>query len=437
MRRQRRALLSLALSGALLAAALPALPANASMDAAAGGVQGANISHAVAPTSAAMHRDPRRVDVFVNKQYPLKPQNYVPSTKAVSRSSVRLQTEAASAYNKMAKAAAADGVQIKAVSGYRSYARQVELFNYYTKLYGKEYASRISAVPGTSEHQTGLAMDVGNYNGACALEECFEDTAVGRWVAKHAQKYGFILRYPKGQENVTGYAYEPWHFRYVGTSLANSYKASGAKTLEHYYGVAAAQKQYRYAQYTGAVYDRASTSGAKKVGTIRKYTKVEYRKWDAKNRRDEVKLNGRWVWTNATNRTMPASEYRYAQKTAAVYDRADKATAKQVGTLHRGSKVKFATWNSKNRRDEIWYNGRWVWSGNTNRTKPAAEYRYAQKTGATYDRASKSGGQRVGTITCGERVVYSQWNAKNRRDEVWHNGRWVWTPVTNRSKPRC
>ncbi|MFJ2617977.1 D-alanyl-D-alanine carboxypeptidase family protein [Glutamicibacter sp. NPDC087344] len=184
-----------------------------------------------------INRDPQSISVFVNKNYPLSPKKFVPKTVAVSGTNVRLQPEAAKAYSKMVKDAKKSGVKIAAVSGYRSYARQSELFNRYTKLYGKTYASRISAVPGTSEHQTGLAIDVGNSNGACGLQSCFEKTPVGKWVATNGYKYGFILRYPKGQESATGYAYEPWHFRYVGSSLAKDYRNSGARSFEAYYGL--------------------------------------------------------------------------------------------------------------------------------------------------------------------------------------------------------
>lgn len=187
-------------------------------------------------------RNPNHLDVFVNKSYPLKPAKYTPKTKTVGGTGISLRPEAANAYNKMVKAAKKSGVRVKLISGYRSYNRQAQLFNQYTRLYGKKYAERISAKPGTSEHQTGLAADVGNYNGACALQSCFESTPVGKWMKKNSHKYGFILRYPKGQESITGYAYEPWHFRYVGTSLAKSYKNSGAKTFEHYHGVATTKK---------------------------------------------------------------------------------------------------------------------------------------------------------------------------------------------------
>ncbi|NAZ16711.1 SH3 domain-containing protein [Glutamicibacter soli] len=234
--------LAAALAVALSATLLPAVPAGAAV-----GIE--NTSHsqiaavlAVPSAQRGITRDPSSTQVFVNKNYPLKPSRFAPKTTAVSKSGVRLQPQAASAFTKMAKAAARDGVRIVPVSGYRSYARQAELFARYTKLYGKSYASRISAVPGTSEHQTGLAIDVGNANSACGLQECFARTPVGQWVAKHGSKFGFIIRYPKGQEAVTGYAYEPWHLRYLGTATAKSYKSSGAASLEAYYGVAGAKR---------------------------------------------------------------------------------------------------------------------------------------------------------------------------------------------------
>ncbi|PRA10481.1 hypothetical protein CQ010_13460 [Arthrobacter sp. MYb211] len=202
------------------------------------------VNPASLPVAAArkLDRNPSHLDVFVNKSYPLKPAKYVPKTSKVQGTGIRLHPEAVKAYNKMVKDAKKSGVRIQLISGYRSYDRQAQLFNQYTRMYGKKYAERISARPGTSEHQTGLAADVGNSNGACALQSCFENTPVGKWTKKNAHKFGFILRYPKGQESVTGYAYEPWHFRYVGTSLAKSYTNSGAKTFEHFHGVAATKK---------------------------------------------------------------------------------------------------------------------------------------------------------------------------------------------------
>ena len=92
-------------------------------------------------------------------------------------------------------------------------------------------ASQFSSRPGHSEHQSGLAADFIGAGGKCWVEECFERTAAGHWLAQHAHEYGFILHYPKGKESVTGFQYEPWHFRYVGKELAGALQQSGL-TLE-------------------------------------------------------------------------------------------------------------------------------------------------------------------------------------------------------------
>lgn len=187
-------------------------------------------------------RNPAKADVLVSKFYPLVPKTYAPKTSTISGTGIRLQTTTATAYRKLAAAAKKDGVNIKLTSGYRSYAAQKQIVDQYTAWYGSAYALRIAAKPGTSEHQTGLSIDVGNYNRACALQDCFANTPVGKWMAKNAPKYGFVLRYPKGQESVTGVKYEPWHFRYVGPAQANAMVKKKSKTLEHYYGVATAPK---------------------------------------------------------------------------------------------------------------------------------------------------------------------------------------------------
>ena len=200
----------------------------------------AMIATAAAAAISKPPRDPAKSDVLVNKKYPLVPRKYVPRLTEVPGTGIRLQPQAAAAYKKLAAAARRDGVDIRLTSGYRSYAVQKGLLEKYTRAYGSTYAQRIAAKPGTSEHQTGLAIDVGNRNRACALRACFATTKVGRWMAKNAPAHGFILRYPKGMESVTGYAYEPWHFRYVGTAQAKAMAGSKSKTLEHFYGVAPA-----------------------------------------------------------------------------------------------------------------------------------------------------------------------------------------------------
>ena len=118
------------------------------------------------------------------------------------------------------KASQAAGFDLMLVSGYRSQATQKELYDGYVSSQGQEAADRISARPGTSEHQTGMVVDIGRSDSQCELDTCFGDTAEGKWLAEHAHEYGFIIRYPQGKEAIVGYQYEPWHIRYVGRELA-------------------------------------------------------------------------------------------------------------------------------------------------------------------------------------------------------------------------
>lgn len=180
-------------------------------------------------------RDPASPTAFVNAAHPLDPVDYVPAElETVTGSGDRLVPEAAAATRELVEAAALAGHPLAVESGYRSYARQSELFNSYAARYGEAYASRISATPGTSEHQLGLAVDLGLTSGLCSLQACFGDTEAGQWIAEHADDYGFIIRYPEGSEEVTGYSYEPWHLRYLGEATAADYAASKAGTYEEY-----------------------------------------------------------------------------------------------------------------------------------------------------------------------------------------------------------
>ncbi|BFH17481.1 M15 family metallopeptidase [Paenibacillus melissococcoides] len=144
-----------------------------------------------------------------------------------------MRKEAAEALEALFAGAEQDGITLNAVSGYRSYQRQQSLFNHYVETQGKEYASRVSAVPGTSEHQTGLAIDVSSPSVGNVLEEVFGDSEEGKWLAEHAHEYGFIIRYPKDGESITGYVYEPWHIRYVGKEAADAIYSEGT-TLEQF-----------------------------------------------------------------------------------------------------------------------------------------------------------------------------------------------------------
>lgn len=133
------------------------------------------------------------------------------------------------AYVRMKQASGYENMSI--ISGFRSYAKQESTFNYWVSIDGYERATTYSAKPGQSEHQTGLAMDI------TSLNQSYGNTSEGKWLAAHCHEYGFIIRYPKGKTDITGYIYEPWHVRYLGTSTAKLVHDSGL-TLEEFLGVA-------------------------------------------------------------------------------------------------------------------------------------------------------------------------------------------------------
>lgn len=182
--------------------------------------------------------DPTSMWVVSNKLRPLQPINYAPSDLTNVGNGHQMRSGAASAYVKMQSSASAAGHTITAQSGYRSYNTQVATYNRWVSELGKAEADRQSARPGHSEHQTGLAIDVGG--DGCNVAECFGSKPSGIWVAAHAHEYGFIIRYPDGKEHITGYLYEPWHLRYVGTALAAEMKRTGTQTMEEFFGLPAA-----------------------------------------------------------------------------------------------------------------------------------------------------------------------------------------------------
>lgn len=182
------------------------------------------------------------ITFLVNKEYSL-PKNYVPKNMVVPNvrfdvanydDRKQMRPEAAQALEETFTAAERDGYYLVGVSAYRSYHRQYDIFinNIVTK--GKTHTLRYSAVPGTSEHQTGLAIDVTSESLHNRLDETFASTPEGKWLAVNAHKFGFIVRYPKNKEDITGYAYEPWHIRYVGRALA-TYLYKHDMTLDEYY----------------------------------------------------------------------------------------------------------------------------------------------------------------------------------------------------------
>jgi D-alanyl-D-alanine carboxypeptidase len=145
-----------------------------------------------------------------------------------------LREEAARALEELFQAAQKEGLNLLATSGYRSYETQKKIFETKAKAIGEKAANLVSAYPGQSEHQTGLAMDVTCSSIDFGLEESFGATKEGIWVKDNAHKYGFIVRYPKGKESITGYIYEPWHIRFVGKEVAG-YLFDNDLTLDEYF----------------------------------------------------------------------------------------------------------------------------------------------------------------------------------------------------------
>lgn len=146
-----------------------------------------------------------------------------------------LRKEATEALEEMFEAAEKEGIHLFAVSGFRSYERQKYLFQYYVNTMGLEEAARASAFPGTSEHQTGWTMDITSASNNFQLTQSFGETLEGKWVEENAHRFGFIIRYPKDKEDITGYKYEPWHLRYVGVDAATYLKENNL-TLEEVSG---------------------------------------------------------------------------------------------------------------------------------------------------------------------------------------------------------
>lgn len=177
-------------------------------------------------------KNPEDLLVLVNKNYQLDP-TYEPSdltrpnVRTVSGSTnpdLYLREEAAHQLEKMFQDALAENVHLIARSGYRSYQTQVALYQRYVRANGVAYTDGISAKPGHSEHQTGLAIDVTSDEVQQELSQQFANTIEGKWLAERAHEYGFIIRYPKNREADTGYRYEPWHLRYVGQEVATLLK---------------------------------------------------------------------------------------------------------------------------------------------------------------------------------------------------------------------
>lgn len=180
-------------------------------------------------------KNPDDILVLVNKNNKLN-KNYIPNdlekiNLKYATEEKYLRKEAKVSFERLSEEARLRNYSIVAVSTYRSYEYQDKLYNYYVETKGIEYADLCSARPGHSEHQTGLAVDV---MGSNKDYDRFEESIEFIWMRDNAHKFGFILRYPKGKEHITGFKYEPWHFRYVGIDIATEIYQNNL-TLEEYH----------------------------------------------------------------------------------------------------------------------------------------------------------------------------------------------------------
>lgn len=172
-------------------------------------------------------REPKYINgiLIVNKEYGL-PDTYAPGENA----------EAREAFERMKTDAANEGIYLNAFSTYRSYYTQERLYSNYVYTYGQAPTDTFSARPGFSEHQTGLAFDIGGLDRSLWAQVDFMYTEEAKWLKENCHKYGFILRYPEGKEWKTGYMYESWHFRYIGVEHSVNF-ANSDLTLEEYLGL--------------------------------------------------------------------------------------------------------------------------------------------------------------------------------------------------------
>lgn len=185
--------------------------------------------------------------VVVNKQRPLSNLKYLPANlvkpafakpRTNNPYGLVLAKPAADAFVGLVAAAKKAGAgDIFMQSAYRSYNYQVSVHSSAVARLGLKAGEALAARPGHSEHQTGLAVDVAAVGQGCTIQVCFGTTRAGRYLAKYAYKYGFIIRYPNGKTSITGYQYEPWHLRYVGVGLATEMRSQGFSVLEDFWAL--------------------------------------------------------------------------------------------------------------------------------------------------------------------------------------------------------
>jgi D-alanyl-D-alanine carboxypeptidase len=200
------------------------------------------------PTAAAFDKtansvdDPSSIWVVVNKSRSLNPANFAPTDPVypvvtyVNRQPMRAAV--ADALVAMFAAGSSEAqLKFSVQSAYRSFATQTSVYNQIVATSGQAQADTVSARPGHSEHQTGLAVDISAVPAAYSLQTGFANTPQGLWLAANAWKYGFLLRYPADKVAITGFSFEPWHYRYIGVPLSTELHNTGVATLEEFFGL--------------------------------------------------------------------------------------------------------------------------------------------------------------------------------------------------------
>ncbi len=194
------------------------------------------------PIVSTLTEDDGNLLVLVNKEYTVA-RDYYPTDMVdidgslSTNQNLKVKREAYDAYLKMLKDAQAEGLNFCICSAYRSFEAQERLYYNSLASNGREYTDKMFAYPGRSEHHTGYAIDITSASMNWGLSQNYADYPDGAWITEHCTDYGFIIRYPKGKEDITGYMYEPWHIRYVGVDIAREITEAGI-TFEEYMGVA-------------------------------------------------------------------------------------------------------------------------------------------------------------------------------------------------------
>lgn len=179
--------------------------------------------------------DPDSIWVLVDKRRLLRPATHTPELDIVE--GYLVHPRVVRPLTRLLAAGRRAGLDLRVLSAYRSYGRQAELYAGAVAGLGPDRAALTTAPAGHSEHQTGLAVDLGRAaTGECNVAPCFARTREGRWLRRHAHRFGFIVRYPAGGRGVTGFAHESWHFRFVGPPLARHMRREGIATLEEVFG---------------------------------------------------------------------------------------------------------------------------------------------------------------------------------------------------------